>query len=123
MKNPHKNTTQLGKRKIKPQSQKQPTGRDRVIKQVNKWKINWAENINRNIPKLLFHIKAKNKNIAEMLKGALASTYRHGINLREGVLNPAVEDCVLEAVINNINQRDCFEIKIKKITNEIKLNH
>ena len=58
-----------------------------------------------------------------MLKGALASTYRHGINLREGVLNPAVEDCVLEAVINNINQRDCFEIKIKKITNEIKLNH
>ena len=44
--------------------------------------------------------------------------YRHGINLREGVLDPAAGDCAFEAMINNINHRDCFEVKINKSLNE-----
>ena len=41
-----------------------------------------------------------------MIRGAIASGYRHGINLREGVLNPAARDHAFETVINNINHRE-----------------
>ena len=60
-----------------------------------------AENINKNIPKLI-QSKSNNKSTVDLLRGAIASAYRHGVNVREGVLNPAVENCAFEAVINNL---------------------
>ena len=43
-----------------------------------------------------------------LVKRAIASASRHGLNLCEGVLNPARGDCAFEAPILNVNHRSCF---------------
>lgn len=52
-----------------------------------------------------------------MLREAVASGYSHGINLIVGILNHAAGDYAYEAVIENINNRDCFTNKIDKSPN------
>ena len=43
-----------------------------------------------------------------LVQRAIASASGHGINLCEGVLNPATGDCAFEAPILNVNHRSCF---------------
>ena len=37
-----------------------------------------------------------------------ASAQRHGIKLKSGTSNPGIGDCAFEAIIQNINDRNCF---------------
>ena len=46
-----------------------------------------------------------------MLSRAVASSFRHGINLISGRLNPATGNCAFEAVLFNHNDRSCFQGK------------
>ena len=46
-----------------------------------------------------------------LLRRAILSAKRHGINLVPGTLNPAQGDCAFEAVIYNNNDRNCFSKK------------
>ena len=39
------------------------------------------------------------------------SRVKHGINLRHGRTNPGTGDCAFEAIIYNINERQCFKEK------------
>ena len=43
---------------------------------------------------------------------AIESGKKHGINLVEGELNKADGNCAFDAVINNINNRECFSNKL-----------
>ena len=43
---------------------------------------------------------------------AISSAERHGITLIQGVLNEADGNCAFDAVINNINYRECFGEKL-----------
>ena len=43
-----------------------------------------------------------------MVKRAIASARKHGINLKHGRPNPGMGDCAFEAVIQNNNDRSCF---------------
>ena len=42
---------------------------------------------------------------------AISSGRKHGVNLQPGSSNPGLGDCAFEAVIQNINQRQCFRDK------------
>ena len=53
-----------------------------------------------------------------MVREAIANAYRHGIATRAGRPNAAQGDCAFEAVLNNLNIRQCFIKKIDKTTNE-----
>ena len=43
---------------------------------------------------------------------AIESAKKHGINIVEGILNKADGNCAFDAVINNINHRQCFLEKL-----------
>ena len=46
-----------------------------------------------------------------MISRAISSASKHGINLKHGSANPGLGDCAFEAVIQNNNDRPCFEGK------------
>ena len=48
---------------------------------------------------------------------AIDSAKRHGISLIQGVLNEADGNCAFDAVINNINYRECFNEKLSLSSN------
>ena len=43
-----------------------------------------------------------------MIRRAIGSAQKHGINLSQGTQNSADGNCAIESVINNINDRRCF---------------
>ena len=43
---------------------------------------------------------------------AIESANKHGIHLVEGIFNAADGNCAFDAVINNINYRECFSEKL-----------
>jgi hypothetical protein len=43
---------------------------------------------------------------------AIESAKKHGISLEQGKLNKADGNCAFDAVINNVNHRDCFQEKL-----------
>ena len=47
-----------------------------------------------------------------IVKPAVASAGRHGINLTAGSPVPASGNCAFESVIFNVNDRSCFEEKL-----------
>ena len=46
-----------------------------------------------------------------MIKRAIASAAKHGIELVSGTPNPGTGDCAFEAIISNINDRSSFKVK------------
>ena len=48
-----------------------------------------------------------------MIKQAIESGRKHGIQLSPGILNNADGNCSFESVLNNINHRDCFKTKLQ----------
>ena len=46
-----------------------------------------------------------------MISRATASGRKHGIQLEHGSSNPGTGDCAFEAIIQNINDRTCFQGK------------
>ena len=46
-----------------------------------------------------------------MITRAITSARNHGINLTHGSSNPGTGDCAFESVIQNNNNRTCFEKK------------
>ena len=46
-----------------------------------------------------------------MISRAISSGRKHGITLKQGSANPGVGDCAFESVIQNNNDRTCFEKK------------
>ena len=49
---------------------------------------------------------------SHLIRKAINSAEKHGISLTPGRQNPAIGDCAFEAVIFNINDRDCFNEKL-----------
>ena len=49
-----------------------------------------------------------------MLQKAILSGSRHGLGLKAGKLNAANGDCLYQAIINNIENRQCYTNKIKE---------
>ena len=47
-----------------------------------------------------------------IIRRALISAARHGIDLVPGTANPATGNCAFESTIFNINDRDCFNEKL-----------
>ena len=47
-----------------------------------------------------------------MLQRAITNGHRHGIELKVGTLNAAAGDCTYQAILANIQDRDCFGNKI-----------
>ena len=47
-----------------------------------------------------------------MLRRAVVSASRHGLDLAPGKLNEAMGNCAFEAAIFNVNERPCFEDKL-----------
>ena len=43
---------------------------------------------------------------------AIESAKKHGISLEQGIRNKADGNCAFDAVINNVNHRDCFKEKL-----------
>ena len=54
------------------------------------------------------------KETDQMVKRAIASASKHGINLKPGTPNPGTGDCAFEAVIQNNNDRPCFREKYER---------
>ena len=48
-----------------------------------------------------------------MIARAISSAHKHGIQLKLGSANPGLGDCAFEAVVQNNNDRPCFEEKFK----------
>ena len=48
------------------------------------------------------------KGISVMIRRAVSSAKKHGINLRQGTPNAADGNCALESAIFNVRDRDCF---------------
>ena len=63
----------------------------------------------------------KHGSIPLMIKQAIESARKHGIDLVPGVRNNADGNCSFESVLNNINYRDCFENKLTKHPNAYRL--
>jgi hypothetical protein len=47
-----------------------------------------------------------------MVRRAIGSASKHGIQLIHGTPNQASGNCSLESVVHNVNERDCFEEKL-----------
>ena len=61
---------------------------------------------------MLILVKMENPNSVNlMLRRAIASARKHGVNLIPGRLNSATGDCAFESVIYNNNDRTCFTHK------------
>ena len=45
---------------------------------------------------------------SKMLRGAISSANRHGVNIHPGSPNSATGNCAFESVISNVNDRSCF---------------
>ena len=48
-----------------------------------------------------------------IIKRAIESARKHGINLEQGKLNKADGNCAFDAVLYNINHRECFQDKLQ----------
>ena len=59
----------------------------------------------------------KPDNITKMLRKAISSAKKHGINLSAGQKNNADGNCTYESVILNINERDCYAQKLHQQPN------
>ena len=62
-------------------------------------------------------LKLKQFEVKKMIARAKSSGKIHGINLRHGTGNPGTGDCAFEAIIQNNNDRNCFETKYKMNVN------
>ena len=89
---------------------------DRNQSHTNKNQINWRKNINKKLPNYLIPQLSQT-----IIKKAIASAYRHGITTKQGALNPATGDCAFEAVINNINFRNCYAKHLRGPANKYRL--
>ena len=47
-----------------------------------------------------------------MIEKTIESAKKHGIKLAPGLKNNADGNCAFDAVLNNINKRDCFDEKL-----------
>ena len=54
---------------------------------------------------------------SNLVTQAIESASKHGMNLEEGKLNKADGNCAFEAIINNINERKCFQEKLSLPSN------
>ena len=79
-------------------------GTTTIATQMKKTQINWKDNIDKKHPIDLIPQLSQ-----LIIKRAISNAYRHGILTKQGVLNPARGDCAFEAVLNNINYRNCYE--------------
>ena len=55
---------------------------------------------------------AQSDSIPLMIRKAIENARKHGINLTAGIRNNADGNCAYESVLNNINNRDCFQTKL-----------
>ena len=55
------------------------------------------------------HLLGKEKSL--MISRAIASGKKHGINMKHGSSNPGTGDCAFESIIQNNNDRSCFQEK------------
>ena len=55
------------------------------------------------------HLLGKEKSL--MISRAIASGKKHGINMTHGSSNPGTGDCAFESIIQNNNDRSCFQEK------------
>ena len=51
-------------------------------------------------------------NVDNIFTRAIASAQKHNITLEPGRMNPGIGNCSYESVINNINDRSCFQEKL-----------
>ena len=91
-------------------------GNDKNQSHTNKNQIDLRENINKKLPSDLIPQLSQ-----LIIKRAIADAYRHGITTKQGVLNPAKGDCAFEAVINNINSRNCYDEQLNDTANNYRI--
>ena len=58
-----------------------------------------------------------NEEKSQMISRAIASGQKHGINLKHGTSNPGLGDCAFEAIIQNNNDRSCYQQKFQMSAN------
>ena len=88
---------------------------EKIIKQGNR-------NIDPTIksPELIYGINTRKKSVNELLQRAISNAARHGLNLKPGQINNMDGNCLWEALIYNIMQRQCIKSKNRETPRQLK---